>query len=358
MRRTLGVLLMQLLVGVVVAETLLRLWGLSATYSERIGNGFASYYGQTLPTWYHRWTPGQPYTLSQPEFTYTYRANSLGLRDSEWESEPPAGMRRLILVGDSYVEGDGAPEGQNMPAHMQRLLNDGPTEWQVLNAGVCGLDPFYALTFARTILPDYAHDAALFFVNTSDIGDHIFRGGMERFQPDGIVSFRRGPWWRPAYRFSHLFRAFAHAFGIDGEYLVSGSEMPSLRDAAVREIATALTSLDSLYNAWSVPMAVVIHPGPSEACAEIQSEGLGLMHRLDSLLSLSGVTTVNVIPAMADSMRQRDCKEYAWPINGHYNPKGYLTLARTVLHQVRESYPECLAESPALPKPRTIVTDL
>jgi lysophospholipase L1-like esterase len=76
------------------------------------------------------------------EFPYAleFRYNSQGFRGPEF---PPRrrGVRRLVVVGDSFTEGQGARESDTYVARLEALLNAGrPGTWEVLNLGWRALD--------------------------------------------------------------------------------------------------------------------------------------------------------------------------------------------------------------------------
>jgi len=62
--------------------------------------------------------------------------NSHGLRDIERSIDKPPGVKRVILLGDSIVEGYGIRESDTISRQLERLYADGMTE--VLNFGVSG----------------------------------------------------------------------------------------------------------------------------------------------------------------------------------------------------------------------------
>ncbi len=66
-----------------------------------------------------------------------YHINALGLRGPETTLEKPAGVKRLLLVGDSVIYGAMVPEDQTLAAQLQAAL---PKDWEVLNGGVGGYD--------------------------------------------------------------------------------------------------------------------------------------------------------------------------------------------------------------------------
>jgi len=70
-----------------------------------------------------------------PDFIQTYeRTNSHGQRDRERTLEKPEGVTRVLLLGDSVVEGYGLPESATISHQLEGLYDDGSTE--VLNFGI------------------------------------------------------------------------------------------------------------------------------------------------------------------------------------------------------------------------------
>ncbi len=70
-----------------------------------------------------------------PDFIQTYeRTNSHGQRDRERTLQKPAGIRRILLLGDSVVEGYGLRESETISQQLEDLYPDQSTE--VLNFGV------------------------------------------------------------------------------------------------------------------------------------------------------------------------------------------------------------------------------
>lgn len=70
-----------------------------------------------------------------PDFIQTYeRTNSYGQRDRERTLQKPDGVRRILLLGDSVVEGYGLRESETISHRLEELYLDGSTE--VLNFGV------------------------------------------------------------------------------------------------------------------------------------------------------------------------------------------------------------------------------
>lgn len=66
------------------------------------------------------------------------RINTLGYRGYDFLLEKPYGMRRILVVGDSFVFGEFVEEDVTLPAQLELLLQTRCTHVQVINAGLLG----------------------------------------------------------------------------------------------------------------------------------------------------------------------------------------------------------------------------
>ena len=69
-----------------------------------------------------------------PEFDVEYRINAAGLRDRPVPPQPPEAGERLLVFGDSFVEGWGVEVEQTVSGQLRQILAGD----QVLNFGVAG----------------------------------------------------------------------------------------------------------------------------------------------------------------------------------------------------------------------------
>lgn len=82
--------------------------------------------------------PGARYTQTRAGYAVDYSINSLGFRGPEVLGE---GRQRLLIIGDSIVEG----QGSEFDATFTYLIGEwlGQEGWEVINAGVQGASPIY-----------------------------------------------------------------------------------------------------------------------------------------------------------------------------------------------------------------------
>lgn len=82
-----------------------------------------------------------------------HHLNIYGFRGPDFKIDPPAGKRRVLVIGDSVVEGQGAPEDGTMPVVLERLLRESGEVVEVLNLGVVAADLPRLMLLARESIP-------------------------------------------------------------------------------------------------------------------------------------------------------------------------------------------------------------
>lgn len=122
---------------------------------------------------------------------------------------------RILCLGDSFTEGDGAPSDSSWVKELTRKLDENfDTNFLVYNAGVCGSDVYFDNKILENVLyktfkPDFVIQA----INASDVTDIIYRGGQDRFNTDGTTSCKDCPKWEKLYQYSYLFRGLIRTIG-------------------------------------------------------------------------------------------------------------------------------------------------
>ena len=184
-------------------EIAVRSTGYFKTYTERVGQKYLSYYDIIYDSWYCVNQPSDTFLLDHEEFQYEYITNSLGLREREidWSDTNEV---RLVIFGDSFTEGVGAPYDSTYPREIERILIKDEYNASVINAGVNGSDPFYSFHLLKDKIISNNPTHVIFCCNRSDIEDHLFRSGFDRFRSDGTTVNTEAPNIKPLYKNSHL----------------------------------------------------------------------------------------------------------------------------------------------------------
>ena len=111
--------------------------------------------------------PGARYRQTHADYQVDYAINGRGFRGPDWGPKP-AGVRRLLVVGDSMVEGHGVAVDETFAAQLDLA------GWEVLNVGVQGASPiYYAANLARYLALE--PDAVLLVSFANDLAEDRIR---------------------------------------------------------------------------------------------------------------------------------------------------------------------------------------
>ena len=112
--------------------------------------------------------PNSKYIQAKSSYAVTYSINSLGFRGPEVPLHAPAGRKRLLVIGDSIVEGHGSEYVDSLPSLLDAALR--PRGWEAVNGGVQGASPiYYALNLPRYF--NLNPDAVLLVLFDNDLRD-------------------------------------------------------------------------------------------------------------------------------------------------------------------------------------------
>ena len=106
------------------------------------------------------------------EFRYTLRTNSFGLRSPETTLEKPPGVRRIVLLGDSFTEGVGVEDGKRWSDLLGPLLEARtgcPVE--VINCAESGTGPDDYLRAYAQLCGDFEPDLTVAGLFQNDLWD-------------------------------------------------------------------------------------------------------------------------------------------------------------------------------------------
>jgi hypothetical protein len=131
-----------------------------------------------------------------------FRYNSLGFRDAEFGPKLP-GVRRVLVLGDSFTEGQGVNEPDTYPRVVERLLDAAePGRWEVRNCArratdfpalyktFEGLEEFEPDVLVYAMVPNDVERSEEFEARQSYVNDWIInRGRMLIGRPDERLGF-------------------------------------------------------------------------------------------------------------------------------------------------------------------------
>lgn len=323
------------LLFVFFAEIILRFKGNYLTYTEKIKNQYYCPYGKSLP-YFHLHTPGAQFILDHSDFKYPYTINSLGLREVEFKKEKQPGEKRILCFGDSFTEGVGAPYDSSYVRELERQLLAISPNYKVFNCAVSGSDPFYNFVLLKEQLLNYNPDIVTLTVNTSDLTDYIFLGGLERFNQNKVVS-RKKPIFEPLFHYSHLVRFITITILRYDWTLCNQNQYNELLSSAVNNYHDLFIEFNELCKAKGVDFLLLIQPHPDDI---VFPEGsFKYLVNMEQNMIKDTIKNINLFPHLAAKLSSNNIDKYSWKIDGHYNSRGYKLLGEIVFTEAEKKYP-------------------
>lgn len=333
---TVAVVMVTLVVFVVVAEIALRASCTYCSWTERNGGTYRSPYQEPDHGWYHLRKPGQTTSYGQPEFDFELKTNSLGIRDVDHPIAKATDEFRIIGIGDSFTEGQGAAYEDGYLKVLERSLDSATSiDVTAIVGGVAGSDPLYGYKLLNDKLLPFAPDLVTVTVNNSDISDVVTRSGRERFQEDGTIRYAEPPSDEWLFEHSHFYRFFTRELlGYDWLGL-SRQERKRRKAQALLEIAEALGDFHTLAQREGFAFVTILHPDYNEFKRQryaFEAE------ELKQLLEAQGIRYFDLLAHFKDSgtLAVAAPEDLFWPRDFHNNPQGYARFAEGLEAYLRE----------------------
>jgi lysophospholipase L1-like esterase len=333
---TLGTIAFGILaIGFGMAELYMRRAGLYRSYAERVGLRHIPIFDEkVLEPW--AWiSPPAHVSTNRGEFVYRVDVNSDGLNGPELQIKKESREFRIIAVGDSFTRGIGAKWEEAYPEVLEKDLNGARDRHiRVINAGVAGSDPAFELELLKRRLMKFHPDLVILSINSTDVHEFIWRGGLDRFPPDGRWH-AQGPWFAPLFDSSRVIRAFCmEVLGYDWK-LHRNSERAQEEKTAIAGLIESASRLAAFSREQRIRYLIAVHTSPQEMELQRISTQMGAV---DQGLNDRGLAFVDVSQKMFSELNEPFSRQYYWPIDGHFNAKGYAMFARIVARELRSRH--------------------
>lgn len=280
------------------------------------------------------------------EFWYRLTTNSLGLRDIEHPIDKDNHEFRIVCLGDSFTEGYGVSFKDSWPQQLKQLLDKRGlfSKITVIAAGINNSDPFFCYYRLKHLLLPFKPDLVLLQMNSTDMGDSGHYGGLERFEskslsplikrcffseevpPEDTQPFVFHRWSLPQLvlqffcRYSHLVRGSLYFFHMD-TCLCSTIQDNESVDDVYQQYGRLLQAFDQLGQENRFKFVTIFFPMLKETMLT------SWYRHLDKVLP--GNQTLNLYPFF-EAMSLEEKQGYYWPLDSHFNEKGYRVFAEQV----------------------------
>ena len=130
---------------------------------------------------YHFWgnrpatlLPGVLQRALGRDYDVTFRTNSLGFNDVEHARERAAGTLRVLLLGDSFVEGLQVPPERHLARRLEALAARDGHRLEVIAMGAAGQGQSHQLANYEALGRDFAPDVVFSFFCVNDPWNNLF----------------------------------------------------------------------------------------------------------------------------------------------------------------------------------------
>jgi len=132
--------------------------------------------------------PGARYHHHSADVDVAFRINAQGMRaDRDYGYEKPAGVRRIICLGDSFTAGYEVEQQETFASVLERGLASRGYRVEVLNAGVSGFSTAEELLYLERELWRYQPDVVVLSFFANDLADNV-RTGLFKLEDGKLVA--------------------------------------------------------------------------------------------------------------------------------------------------------------------------
>jgi len=321
-----------LLIGLALAEGLVRLFDLAPD----LPSGSTKY----VPDPYLPWKP-MPLTVVRGR-RGEFRHNSLGFRDVEHDREKPAGVFRILGLGDSFTYGALSPFEKTFLYRLEEALNRRPgthPRVEIIKAGVSRYFPEPERILLEHYGAPFSPDLILVGFLPNDVLDTNAGIGAVRPDRSGVLLTREamglGDFGYAIYRASHLARLTLWLWGVTRAKMSGAHEAEiylanGFHERDWRTIEAEYSRMASIADRLHARLVIVNIPqkGPWDKRKEYPAE------RLVHWASRNHAGFVDTLPYMR---RASGGEPLYWKDDGHCTPAGYGVISTAIYDYLVEN---------------------
>jgi len=259
--------------------------------------------------------------------------NRLGLRDRDLPARVPAGVRRILAIGDSQTYGEGLALEDTWPKQLEAALRaeDPSARWEVVNAGISGTDTWQHERVLRRLLEAYeAHGVALaFYVN--DVAPIYVPAA-----PEGLTntaSKRVGYVLKRSALFSLVWARVRAANGVgDAERRILRGEPSPRIEEGWAQVERSLRAMKAMCDARSIPLVLAVLPRRDQV--DGSEPGSAYNRRVREAAERVGVPAVDLLEPLRAAWAEHGRALFI-PWDGHNAGLANAVVARALVAPIR-----------------------
>lgn len=272
-------------------------------------------------TFTEAYIPNSKRIKSTIDYSYTHFYNQIGLRGKLPPTNKDTNEYRIVILGDSFIEGDGTPEDSTMCTLLSKKLNKNNLNihYSVINAGISGSNPIYEVQIYRKLISKYKPDLVILSIYNNDLSDiYIMKNSGNLPFSECINSI------------SHIFRVFYYL-----KFSFENSDNYNLPQSIIkRRIQTSKILSDNIENFRTeliknnTGLFLIYIPSKSDI------RSINNTTKLAKLLNYN-VNLYNEFIQL-DSNHYKFVDKYYWKNDAHFKPKGYNLVAEILAKKIKD----------------------
>jgi lysophospholipase L1-like esterase len=273
--------------------------------------------------------PGARKYYTAEEQPYLIEINSKGLRDREHAYDKPAGVFRILFLGDSFVFGSG---GVEQSRRFTELLEASAPGLEVINGGVPGYSPDQELQYFETEGYRYQPDLVVLSLFVNDLPETFVTFNRSIGRPKGFVSLENDALVFHAPSVSRFYRISQASYvlgWLDQRLRLStrfGGEAANpvapMFEAQQRTFSRLLVRIRDASRARNADFAIVYFPFKSQKNQQpIQK----------ILADLAATERIPVLDVHALLQAESDPESWYFKRDVHMNERGHVFAARALM---------------------------
>lgn len=300
----------------------------------------------------HFHNPGSQYIQARSYYRVKYEINSLAFRGPEI---PPKTLKRLLIIGDSMVEGHGSEFNDTTAHRLDVVLR--PLGWEVINVGVQGGSPiYYAANVDRYLALD--PDAVLIILFENDLqDDRILESNFFKlpFFDDNPVLLGQSTWKTyllHSYLYLVLQRAWDKWYTSPMEAIILHNQRNYQTNEAqiqLNELSPFLVASSLFDKQWAlsqnyldyvvsklrqqqitVMIASLCLGTIAASPAVFQEHAQNLDKHIQQWATAQQLPFISLLPVIEKAFAKHPVTEIMIPDDGHLTAKGHLILKETL----------------------------
>ncbi len=270
--------------------------------------------------WENGYVPYYTHYHSSKDFNFKVQYNSIGLRGEVKKKKKDSNEYRIVVLGDSFVEGFGTSNDSTFPKLLEKKMNSVSLKTSVINGGICGSNPLYEINLYHNKLEEYNPNLVIMVINNSDISDYKISKNMGKM-----------PIKEYLYAISHIYRVIDALLYLDRQTkLKKRNKIPEDVNNLIQSILKFKQELQKKNKQFLLVYIPLQQEIKSKKNNQIQIELLK--------------NDIEFIDLQLEYSRAflNDINKYYWKNDGHHTSLGYNMMAEKVGQKIKEiNYVRC-----------------